>query len=167
MLHITPTNLLLLAAKQEPYKKVYFSTKNIEEFSGKSSREWTTRQKKKRKKKEDKTERVKGLGRRTGEIPVGRYSCNKNIYTYFSGRDNPGSQPKMTTKCKLRPVSYQRLGPHGEDLCHAGEEFLCLSCWAFQPVGAVQINILDQQWVVRIDVTHQDGKFLHRQSYRK
>ena len=36
MLHIPPTNLLLLAAKQEPYKKAYLLTKNIEEISGKS-----------------------------------------------------------------------------------------------------------------------------------
>ena len=47
MLHILLTNLLLLAAKQEPYKKAYLLTKNIEEFSGKSSGEWTSRQKKK------------------------------------------------------------------------------------------------------------------------
>ena len=44
MLHIPPTNLLLLAAKQEPYKKAYLLAKNIEEFSGKSSEEWTSRQ---------------------------------------------------------------------------------------------------------------------------
>ena len=36
--------------------------KNIEEFSGESSGEWTSRQKKK-----DKTERITGLGRRTRE----------------------------------------------------------------------------------------------------
>ena len=36
MLHIPPTNLLLLAVKQEPYKKAYLLTKNIKEFSGKS-----------------------------------------------------------------------------------------------------------------------------------
>ena len=34
MLHIPPTNCLLLTAKQEPYKKAYLLTKNIEEFSG-------------------------------------------------------------------------------------------------------------------------------------
>ena len=34
MLHIPPTNSLL-NAKQEPYKKAYLLTKNIEEFSGK------------------------------------------------------------------------------------------------------------------------------------
>ena len=63
MLHIPPTNLLLLAAKQESYKKAYLFTKNIEEFSGKSSEERTSRQKKKR----DKLERVTGLDRRTRE----------------------------------------------------------------------------------------------------
>ena len=52
VLHIPPTNLLLLAAKQEPYKnknktKNYLLTKNIEEFSGKkSSGEWASRLKK-------------------------------------------------------------------------------------------------------------------------
>ena len=35
MLHIPPTNLLFLAAKQETYKKAYLLTKNTEEFSGK------------------------------------------------------------------------------------------------------------------------------------
>ena len=50
MLHIPPTNLLLLAAKQEPYKKLHLLTKNIEEFPGKSSEEWTSRQKKIRQK---------------------------------------------------------------------------------------------------------------------
>ena len=35
MLHIPTTNSLLLAAEQEPYKKAYFFTKNIAEFSGK------------------------------------------------------------------------------------------------------------------------------------
>ena len=32
MLHIPPTDLLLLAAKQDPYKKAYLLTINIEEF---------------------------------------------------------------------------------------------------------------------------------------
>ena len=59
MLHIQPTNLLLLAGKQEPYKKkAYLLTKTIEEFCGKSSREWASRQKKK-----DKTETAAGVGR--------------------------------------------------------------------------------------------------------
>ena len=50
MLHIPPTNLLLLTAKQEPYKKVYLLTKNIEEFSGESLEEKAGRQKKIRQK---------------------------------------------------------------------------------------------------------------------
>ena len=66
MLHIPPTNFFFLAAKHEPYKKAYLLMKNIEEFSGKSSEEWTIRQKK----KEDKTERITGLGRRTREEMV-------------------------------------------------------------------------------------------------
>ena len=39
------TNRLLLTAKQEPYKKAYLLTKNIEEFSGKSLKERASRQK--------------------------------------------------------------------------------------------------------------------------
>ena len=61
MLHIPPTNLLLLTAKQEPYKKAYLLTKNIEEFSGKSLEERVKRR------KNDKTEKVTGLDRRTRE----------------------------------------------------------------------------------------------------
>ena len=61
MLHIPPTNCLLLTAKQEPYKKAYLLTKNIEEFSGKKFR------KKDQQAEEDKTERITGLGRRIRE----------------------------------------------------------------------------------------------------
>ena len=39
MLYIPQMNLFLLAAKQSNYKKAYLLAKNIEEFSGKSSRE--------------------------------------------------------------------------------------------------------------------------------
>ena len=39
MLHIPPTSLLLLAAKQEAYKKAHLLAKNMEEFSGKRSGE--------------------------------------------------------------------------------------------------------------------------------
>ena len=45
VLHIPPTNLLLLAAKQEPYTKACLLTKNIEEFSGKGLGERASRQK--------------------------------------------------------------------------------------------------------------------------
>ena len=45
-LHIPPTNLLLLTAKQEPNKNAYLLTKNIEEFSRKSLEERASRQKK-------------------------------------------------------------------------------------------------------------------------
>ena len=59
MHHIPPTNLLFLAAKQEPTKKAYLSTKNIEEFSEKRFR------RKGQQAGKDKTERVTGLGRKT------------------------------------------------------------------------------------------------------
>ena len=49
MLHIPPTNLLLLDPKQEPYEKAYLLKKNIDEFSGEGSGEWAGRQKKKKK----------------------------------------------------------------------------------------------------------------------
>ena len=41
-----PTNILLLAAKQELYQKGLSLTKHIDEFSGKRLGEWTSRQKK-------------------------------------------------------------------------------------------------------------------------
>ena len=46
MLHIPQTDLLLLAAKQEPYKEGYLLMKNIEKFTRKSSEETASRQKK-------------------------------------------------------------------------------------------------------------------------
>ena len=61
MLHISLINLLLLAAKQEPYKKNYLLTTNIEQFSGIKFRRIDQQAEK------DKTERVTGLGRRTRE----------------------------------------------------------------------------------------------------
>ena len=50
MLHIPPTNILLLTAKQEPNKKAYLLTKNTEDFSGKSLEERASRQQKIRQK---------------------------------------------------------------------------------------------------------------------
>ena len=61
MLHISPTNCLLLTAKQEPYKKAHLSTKYIEEFFLKKFRRLGQQAEK------DKTERVTGLGRRKRE----------------------------------------------------------------------------------------------------
>ena len=60
MLHISPTNLLLLAAKQEQYKKPISKRKILEEFSEKKFRRMDQQAEKK-----DKTERVFGQGRRT------------------------------------------------------------------------------------------------------
>ena len=64
MLHIPPTNSLLLTAKQEPYKKAYVLTKNTEEFLEKVQE---NRPAGRKKKEEDKIERVTGLGRKTRE----------------------------------------------------------------------------------------------------
>ena len=52
MLYVPPTNLLLLAAKQEPYKKAYLLTKNIEEFSGEKIRRMGQQVEKKMRQKE-------------------------------------------------------------------------------------------------------------------
>ena len=80
MLHIPPTNILFLAANKKPYKKAYLLTKNTEEFSGKSLKGWTSRQKKK-----VKTERVLGLGRRTREEIV-KWNQMTALKFYTGGR---------------------------------------------------------------------------------
>ena len=64
VLRIPPTNLLLLASKQEPYnnKKAYLFTKNIVEVSEKK-----VHQNRPAGRKKDKSERVARLGRKTRE----------------------------------------------------------------------------------------------------
>ena len=69
MLHIPPTNLLLLAAKQEPYKKTHLLMKNIETFSGKSLEEKTSRQKKNQTKQKNKRGDSKVESNDSPEIP--------------------------------------------------------------------------------------------------
>ena len=60
MLHTPPTNLLLLAAKQEPYKKkLFLNEKYWKNFLEKVQEKGPAGRKK------DQTERVIGLGRRT------------------------------------------------------------------------------------------------------
>ena len=61
MPHIPPTNLLLLAAKHEPYKKANLLTKSIGRIF------WSKFKRMDQKAEEEKTERVTGLGRRTRE----------------------------------------------------------------------------------------------------
>ena len=46
MLHIPPSNLLLPAAKQEPYQTAYLLTKNIVVLSWKMAGAWARRQEK-------------------------------------------------------------------------------------------------------------------------
>ena len=62
-----PPQLTVIAAKQEPYKKAYLLTKNIEEFSGKMSGQQASRQKKKgrkKKKKDGKNNRIRQKNKR-------------------------------------------------------------------------------------------------------
>ena len=61
MLHILPTNLLLLAAKQEPYKKSLSLNEKYRRIFRKKFR------RKDQQAEKDKTDRVTGLGRRTRE----------------------------------------------------------------------------------------------------
>ena len=63
--------MLLLTAKQKPYKKAYLLTKNIEDFFFKKFR------RKGQQAEEDKTERVTGLGRRTRE-EISKVESNDN-----------------------------------------------------------------------------------------
>ena len=64
MLHVPPTNLLLLAAKQEPYKQAYLLMKNIGRIFWKKFSRMDQLAEKKIK------DRVIGLGRRTREEMV-------------------------------------------------------------------------------------------------
>ena len=76
---------LLLATKQEPCKKAYLITKNIREFSGKSSGEWTSRQ---NKRQDRKSERTRQKNKR------GENKLKSNDSREIPGRgdttDNPG-----------------------------------------------------------------------------
>ena len=94
MLHISPTNLLLLAAKQEPYNKAYLLTKNIEEFSGKKFR------RKDQQAENDKTERVTGLGRRTREEIAKRNQMT--ALRFQTGGRHQTSPASLRGDCKRR-----------------------------------------------------------------
>ena len=66
ILHVAPTNLLLLPAKQEPFRIAGRQT-NIEEFSGEKKKE---SQRMDQQAKKDKTQRTIRLDRRTREERV-------------------------------------------------------------------------------------------------
>ena len=80
MLHIPPTNLLLLPAKQEPYKKAYLLSKILKNFLGKKSGVGQQAEK-------GKTERVTELGRR----------LRKDIYGKVESNDSPEIQDRRGT----------------------------------------------------------------------
>ena len=61
MLHVPLTNLLPLAAKQEPYKKIYLLTKKYWRIF------WKKFRRKDQQAEKDQTEKVTGLGRRRRE----------------------------------------------------------------------------------------------------
>ena len=64
MLYIPMTNIVLLAAKQEPYKKKpIFQRKVLKNFWERSQENGSAG----RRRKKDRTERVRELGRRTRE----------------------------------------------------------------------------------------------------
>ena len=100
MLHIPPTNCLLLTAKQEPYKRACLLTKNIEEFSGKKFR------RKGQQAENDKTERVTGLGRRTRE-EIAKWNQNDSHEIPDRGEtsDIPGL-PSGIVNMKLKITTY-------------------------------------------------------------
>ena len=92
MLHISTTNLFLLTAKQQPYKKAYLLTKNIEEFSGKSLEE------KGKQAEKDKTERVTGLSRRTRE-EIAKWS-QMTALRFHTGGENSRLKSECCHVCR-------------------------------------------------------------------
>ena len=98
MLQIPQTNLLLLAAKQEPYEKASLLTKNTKEFSGKIQENGPAG----RKKEEEKTERVTGLGRRTREEIV---KWNQMTVSSFQTRGMGGGREGADIPASFRGES--------------------------------------------------------------
>ena len=103
MLHIPPTNLLLLAAKQEPYRKACLLTKNTEEFSGKIVQENGQAGRKK-----DKTGRVTGLGRRTREEIV---KWNQMTALRFQTGEGDIRHPRPPFRGRERETGRENGGP--------------------------------------------------------
>ena len=60
-----------------------------------------------------------------------------------------------------------RLGPEVEYLCHTQVEILCIHAGVLEPTGAVQVNVLDDERVERVDVTHQDLEMLQGQKSKR
>ena len=97
MLHIPPTNCLLLTAKQEPYKKAYLLTKKIGRiFWKKSSAEWTSRKKK--------YETERGLGRRTREEIVKWNQTRAPRFQTGETSDIPGLPSGASNNRRMQPT---------------------------------------------------------------
>ena len=56
-----------------------------------------------------------------------------------------------------------RLGPEVEDISHTFVQLLSIRRGSFQPVGPVQIYILNEQRVESIHISHQDLENLKQQ----
>ena len=116
MLHIPPTNLLLLTAKQELYKKAYLLTKNIEEFFWKKLR--MDQQKEK-----DKTEGVTGPGRRARE-ETAKWNQMTALRFQTGGRHQTspaslqGTISTNTAKSITRKQHKINLGAQGNTVAH-------------------------------------------------
>ena len=126
ILHIPQTNLLLLAAKPEPYKKAYLLTKNIgrifwEKFGRMDQQA----------EEQDKTKRVIGLGRRRREQIVkwskmtalrsqkgGRQQTSVSPASLLRGIDGSGLptteqlQPTRTSQLKIFRAKNSTSGRH-------------------------------------------------------
>ena len=112
MLHTSPTNLPLPAAKQEPYKRAYLLTKNIEESSAKSSEDWASKQKKTitRNKRQDRNSNLR-LGRRTRE-EILKWNQMTALRFQTGGRH-------QTSPASLRGACFT-FGRLGSLTCHSG-----------------------------------------------
>ena len=82
MLHTPPTSVLLLAAKQEPYKKAYLLKETYCRIFGKKVRRIGHQAEK------DKTERVTGLGIRTIEM-IAKWNQMTALRLQTGGRHHP------------------------------------------------------------------------------
>ena len=108
MLHIPPASLLLLAAKQEPYKKAYLFMKSIEKLSGKKGLEKGPVGRRKKRRRDRKSNGSRQKNKRgdskvesddSPEIPGGRHQTSaaslQGDQTRYSRKPDSGSWSKQ------------------------------------------------------------------------
>ena len=98
---IPPPNLLLLAAKQEPYTKAYLLMKNIWNIFPETVQENGPASRKK-----DQTERVIGLGRRTREEIV-KWNQMTALRFHTGGRHQTSPASLQGTIQRILPLQGQ------------------------------------------------------------